>query len=186
MKMERLCGGALKIWMSEQELLRWGLRFEQLSAHDRATGAAVRRLLQVARGRAALPEAGSITVEAVPFEGGCLWLFTPGHRVYCRMPPAQVFALKTADDLLQLGGWLSTVSRVPTASLFGWGEEYRAVVYPGGGAWRDFCRRLTEFADPLDEASAAFVEEHGTAIAVGDAFNRLRAAFEREQSGRVR
>lgn len=187
--MELLRDGALKIWMSEQDMHRWGLCFEQLSAHDRATGAAVTKLLQVARGRAALPEAGTITVEAVPFEGGCMWLFTPGRkRFFGRMPHAKVFALRTADDVLLLGRWLGATRHLPTASLYQWREEYRLILYPGMGTWREFCRRLTEFAEPIGEGAgmAAFVEEYGRPIAVGNALTRLREACQPTRRDRVR
>ena len=187
--MELLRDGALKIWMSEQEMHRWGLCFEQLSARDRATGAAVSKLLQVARGRAALPEAGSITVEAAPFEGGCIWLFTPHRpRVFGRMPPVKVFALQTADDVLLLGRWLGAREHLPTASLYQWGEEYRLIVYPGLGAWREWCRRLAEFAEPIGEGAgeAAFVEEYGRPITVGNALTRLREACRPVRRDRAR
>ncbi len=179
-KIESLRGGALKIWMSEQEMQRWGLHFEQLSTRDRATGAAVSKLLQVARGRAMLPETGSILVEAVPLEDGCVWLFTPRCKCFPRrMPPTKVFALLTSDDVLLLGRWLGAMTHLPTASLYQWGEEYRLIVYPGLGAWRDFCRRLSEFAELIGEGegAAAFVEEYGRPIAVGNALTRLREAY---------
>lgn len=189
MKMESLRDGALKIWMSDDEMRRWGLRFEQLSARDRATGAAVTKLLQVARGRAVLPEAGRILVEAVPFDGGCLWLFTPSHqRLFGRMPHAKGFALQTADDVLLLGKRLRYGTPLPTASLYQWGDQYRLVVYPGFGTWRHVCRQLAEFAEPIGEGAgmAAFVEEYGRPIAVGNALTRLREACRPERKDRER
>lgn len=178
--MESLRDGALKIWMTENDMRRWGLRFEQLGAHDRATDAAVTKLLQVARGRAVLPETGAMTVEAVPLEEGCILLFTPRRKLPpCRMPPAKVFALQNANDVLQLGQYLTAVKRVPTASLYRWGEEYRLILYPGLCAWQEFCRRLEEFAEPIGEGdvAAAFVEEYGIPVAIGNALTRLREAF---------
>ncbi len=180
MKMESLRSGALKIWMTEHDMRRWGLRFEALGAHDRATDAAVTKLLQVARGRAVLPETGAMTVEAVPLEEGCILLFTPRRNLPpCRMPPPKVWAIRTADDMLQLGRYLTSVKRLPTASLYRWGDEYRLVTYPGFGGWQDVCRRLEEFAEPIGEGKemAAFVEEYGTPVAVGNALTRLREAF---------
>lgn len=177
MKIETLRDGAFKIWMTDTDMHRWGLRFEDMSADDAPTRAAVMRLLHIARQRDVFPEAVGIMVEAVPVADGCVLLFTPRRKRPCfRMPHAKVYALAGANDVLQLGAGLSSAVELPTASLYGFGEEYRLIVYPGLCAWQDTCRRISEFGRLAGEGSAvaAFVEEHGNAIAVGDALNRLR------------
>lgn len=179
MKIESQRGGTLSIWMSDTDLRRWGLCFDTMSARDGATRAAVSRLLGIARQRGILPESERLAVEAIPLEDGCLLLFTPQRRrALYRMPPVRVYALTSADDILQLGTALSPCD-LPTASLYGWGEEYRLIVYPGLSARQETDRHLSEFAQSVGEgaAAAAFVEEYGTPITVGNALHRLAQAY---------
>ncbi|MBR2339023.1 MAG: hypothetical protein IKA63_06115 [Clostridia bacterium] len=178
MKIEPLKSGCFKIWMTENDMQRWGLRFDDMSADHRATRTAVMRLLAIVKQRTDL-HADGMTVEAVPVEGGCLLLFTPhGRRPLFRMPQPQIYALHTADDLLQLGEGLSADDALPAASLYSWGDEYRLILYAGVGGTRGSHLPLAECAEKVGEgtASAAFIEEHGQPITVGNALHRLCAA----------
>ncbi len=180
MKIESLHNGCLKIWMTDSDMRRWGLQFESMAASDQATRAAVTKLLRIARQHEDLPLDGAMTVEAVPVESGCLFVITPQRlRPLLPMPSMQIYALNSADDVLQLGAGLRGEERrmLPAASLYRWGEAYRLILYPGFCAGQDLRRLLSEFADKVGEgvAAAAFVEEHGTPLAVGNALQRLTA-----------
>ena len=178
MKIEPLKSGCFKIWMTEDDMRQWGLRFDEMNADHRATRAAVAKLLAVAGQRTDI-RADGMTVEAIPVEDGCLLLFTPHRRQpLVRMPQPRIYTLRTADDLLQLGAGLPADDSLPAASLYGWGEEYRLILYAGMGSPRSGRLRLSEFAEKVGEgaAFAAFVEEHGRPITVGNALHRLCAA----------
>ncbi len=177
--MEGLRGGSLRVWLSAQDMVRFGLEFQSLSADNAPTRAAVTKLLEVAGKRTPLVGEG-LTVEAVPVADGCVLLFTPHRRLPPpRMPLPQLFSLQSADDLLDFGRALRGVSELPAASLYGWGDTYRLVVYAGIGAPGAIRRLLSEYAIRLGEgtALAAFTEEHGTPIAVGDALSLIACEF---------
>ena len=179
MKMEPLKGGSLKIWMTNTDMRHWGLTFELMSARDTPTQRALLRLITVARERKVLPLDGDIAVEALPIDGGCLFLLTPLHTAsLTRVPEPTVYTVHTADDLLNFGNGLCRIATetLPSASLFGWQTHYRLVIYadkPLSAA----CRRLVdEFCDKTAKgrAATAHTEEHGHALLVGNALHRLQ------------
>lgn len=180
MKIESLGCGRLKIWMSERDMNRWGLRFERMDAQDTATRAAITKMLTVARQRDYPSAAEDLTVEAVPVEGGCVFLFTPRRpRPLFRMPPVQIYTISSADTLLRLGDALRRQSPLPLSSLYRMGEEYRLLVYPALFPSALDRRLLAEYTDWAGEgaAAAAWVEEHGTPVAVGNALSALCQAL---------
>ena len=178
MKMEPLKGGRLKIWMTVEDMARFGLRFEAMSTADRATRHALLRLIAVARERAPLDMEDGVMVEALPLESGCLLLLTPSEA----LPPwaAQPFicTFENENDLLGFGRGLRPLAEtaLPTSSLFGWENGYRLIVYPSAALPRSFRRLLKEYATPTARGypAAAYTEEHGRALSVGDALQRLR------------
>ena len=182
MKIEPSQRGRVKIWLTAADMRWWGLTFDTMSRTDAATRSALVRLLQLVRQRMVLPQEGAIRVEALPVEDGCLLLLTPSGDLLLRewMPP-HIYALSTADDVMELGAALTAVSdeALPQSSLYQWGGEYRLVVYADtvrSGEWHGV---LSEFADCVGKgyARVAHLEEHGDAVTVGNALNRLRAAY---------
>ena len=179
MKIERLPSGSYQIWMTDADMQRWGLRFETMGAQDAATRAAIRRLLQLLGHRGLWTNGVSLTVEAVPIEQGCLLLFSPKREwPLCAVLCPQIYALNSAGEVLQLGQALGETETLPSASLFLWGEEYRLIVYPDPRTSRCEQLPLSEFAQPIAQGhtAAAFTEEHGQTITVGNALHRLREA----------
>ncbi len=179
MKMEPLKNGSLKIWMSDWDMQRWGLQFEHMGAHDEATRRAMLRLISVARDRHLLHPNGDLTLEALPLGNGCLLLVTPNRREpLLALPQPLVYHLRNADDLLQLTDGLRRLParHLPAASLFAWPTGYRLIVYPHGTKHHTVCcRLLCEYAQPItDPLAIAHTEEHGTALCIGDAFQRLQ------------
>ncbi|MBR2406857.1 MAG: hypothetical protein IKB04_07475 [Clostridia bacterium] len=178
MKMEPLKGGSLRIWMTHTDMQHWGLQFERLDARDACTRRALLRLISVAQERLAFRADGELTVEALPIDGGCLLLLAPlTPLLICPTEPT-VYTVHTADDLLRLGSGLCRFPQdtLPTASLFAWDEEYRLIVYADKAPTTALRRLLGEFADRTAKGytAAAFTEEHGRAVAVGNALQQLR------------
>lgn len=179
MKMEPLRGGSLKIWMTHTDMQHWGLRFDRMDAHDEATRRAVLRLITVAKERLAFGAVGELTVEALPIDGGCLLLLTPldAAPLFRRSEPV-IYTIRSADDLLRFGHGLCRLpaSTLPYSSLFGWERGYRLIVYPDATAGTACRRLLSEFTETTakGQAAAAYTEEHGKPLLIGDALQRLQ------------
>ena len=171
MKMEPLSSGRLKIWMTESDMHYWGLVFDRMDARDIATRRAVLRLISIARQRLFLPLRDELTIEALPLRDGCLLLLTPTRSFLPKTP--SVYAIHHANDLLQLGDTLARLSprAFPAASLFGWKNEYRLILYPDATI-RLREDLLGEFAEPIP-VGHAYIEEHGTPLIIGTALQRL-------------
>lgn len=181
MKMEPLSSGDLRIWMTDEELCRWGLRLEDMQAGTAETDRAMRRLLSVARQRLPFHSNGSVLVEVLPLEGGCLFLFSSSGRSTLPISLPQVYVLESAEAVLGFGQTLSASRRacLPPASLYRQGEAYVLILYAGLGTTIGCRRLLQEYGHRLGEgyATASYIEEHGTPITVGDALQRLCAAY---------
>ena len=176
MKIDSLPNGSYRIWLTDADMHRWGLRFETMGAGDTATETAITRLVQLLDRRGTSAVAERVTVEALPIEGGCVLLFTPkGERLTAPTPLPQIYALGGAGEVLCLGRALQNARRLPPASLYAWGEQYRLIVYPDLYTPRP-SRLLSEFGHRVAQgaAAAAFTEEHGRAVTVGNALHRLR------------
>ena len=181
MKMEPLSSGDLRIWMTHQDLCRWGLHIDSMKAGTPQISRAIRRLLGVARQRFAFPAHGSVLVEALPIEGGCLFLFSTPVRSLPPITLPQLYVLDSAEAVLQFGETLSTCPscELPPASLYRQGDVYVMIVYDGASTTGGFERLLQEFGRRFGEgfAAASYIEEHGHPITVGDALQRLLAAY---------
>ncbi len=181
MKMEPLNSGELRIWMTNGELERWGLNTENMQAGEPSTDRALRRLLAVARQRMTFSSDGIVTVEALPLEGGCLFLFSGCRRKVVTTAP-QIYRIDTADTLLQFAQTLAQTNRYapyPCTSLYRQNDQYFLIVYAGLGPTRRVCRIAEEYGTRIGEGetTAAMIEEHASLITVGDALNRLCEAY---------
>lgn len=178
MKMEPLPGGCLKIWMTPTDLQRWGLTPAAIDAHNPATRRTIVKLLKIAEQRYGFRRDSKLTVEIVSLGSGCLLLLTPGNR---SLPSGSlsptIYTVHNANDLLRLGKSLSDAfpTSLPTASLFAWKREYRLILYTDVPLNVSFHRVLSEFADPVADSAvvAAYTEEHGHALAIGNALQQL-------------
>lgn len=183
MKMEPLKSGVLKIWMSDDELRRWGLTFEALEAHTEPAYRALIKWLDIAEERFDFTVHGSAKVEVIPLAGGCLFLVAPeAEKVTHTVCVPQIYAVANENELLRLGENLASVDAegLPLASLYGWKQEYRLITYMGRRKQTGVRRVLSEFAELVEEGTgaAAFLEEHGTPIIRGIALHRLREVYE--------
>ncbi len=173
-KIEPIDGKNVKIWMTQHDMRGWGLCFDDMNGRDRATNAAVSKLLTVMQKQVGIRLKGAITVEAVRTDDGCVLLFSSHERtVLSDRPLPQIYAIRSVDGLLAMRAPLSRFAVLPAASLYGWGEEYRLIVYPT--ELSDCIRALTEWCERVGEGAvaAAFADEYGSAITVGNALHRL-------------
>lgn len=186
MRMERLENGCLTILLSDQEMSGMGVSFSSLDYQEPATRQALESLLTTAQEQAGLPPEKHMLVEALPVEAGCLLLITPlPHRRQIRMrrmEKPRVYAITDTDNLLRLGEGLShTVGHLPpllASSLYRFDTGYQLVVYPSRTP-PQLWNLLSEFGRPTGEGetAVAFVTEHGTAVVLGNALERLMQAM---------
>ena len=188
MEREFLKNGSLRIFVSEQELAACGLSFSALDVHSGQTRALLGALLLEA---GVAPQSGlrQLTVEALPVSGGVLFLLTPAWQLPRRLRLRNsrsplIYTLADADALLALArGWrrLHPSSSAPLghplgqSSLYRMGERYLLLLYPLTPLSRSIQVPLHTFgtASGSGDAAAAFIEEHGTALCIGDALSRL-------------
>lgn len=178
-KIEPIDGKNVKIWMTQHDMRGWGLCFEDMNGRDRATNAAVSKLLAVMQKQVGIRLKGAITVEAVRTDDGCVLLFSSHERTTLSDKPLpQIYAVASVDGLLAMRKALPRFTELPAASLYEWGEEYRLIVYSTVGSER--IRPLTEWCERVGEGvvAAAFVDEYGRAITVGNALHRLCEGIE--------
>ena len=195
MRMEPMENGCLKIWLDAGDLQALGLQFEDMDYRESATREAIAKLLQTAQDQTGFQMTDSLLVEALPLDEGCLLLLTPGGaldntgagRRRLRMVRAGgplVYSLAEVDQLFQLEqGWRrfrcrgrsGPSFREPATSLFRFGDQYRLVVYPSFLIPKGMRSMLSEFGTLVGEgdAAAAYTAEHGQALAIGDAIDRL-------------
>lgn len=195
MRMEPMDNGCLKIWLDVGDMQALGLRFEDMDHQDPATREAIARLLHTAHEEAGFQVADGLLVEALPLDGGCLLLLTPRGALEGACPEHRrlrmvraggplVYSLAGVDQLFQLEhGWRrfrrpgrsGPSFREPATSLFRFGDQYRLVVYPSFIVPKGMRSMLSEFGTLVGEgdAAAAYTAEHGQALAIGDAIDRL-------------
>jgi len=194
--MELSDNGSLTILLTDAELGRFGLRFEQLDYAVPATRLAIHSLLDDARRNLGFDCSGSLLIEALPTDTGCLLLVTPaGARRRIRMKRAAgplVYRFADVDALFSMAEAWNRAVRCGTqtrtvrekavrrgdwvSSLYLSPDGYRLILdEPPAGA----LPLLEEFGQWIGEGAlgAAHTAEHGVPLAVGDAMPRLCAAI---------
>ena len=172
MRLEAVGNGRLRIWLTHEELQRWGIHSEALGSSRRQTEKLLRHILPAIRRR---PQGrGHLTVEAIPVEGGCVLLVggsgpaLPGGPLLCRFD--------RLEDLYALAElWPAADESAPASPLYELGEAYLLVLYPVQALSLRQQRLLREYSRPVavGEAAAAAVAEHGCLLAAGHALEQL-------------
>lgn len=167
--------GCLTLLLTDEELSALGLSFEELDYDNLRTRHMVHSLLQLARQETGCPLNGALLVEALPLEGGCLFLVTPENAAALESGVAPtVFWIADADALLQLAAaWPHAAHPFGAGSSLyrlADGNAFLLVLYGGEEA-----EVLYECAEPVADglAAAAWAAEHGDALFIGDALPHL-------------
>jgi len=160
--------GALQVLLSDNDLKRFGTDFATLKEHDPQTKTVIKRILRAVFEKETLPQETTLTVEAVPTDGGCLLLITPQPRA-----AENVYSILFSDEntLLQLGETLQ--KRVPDGIL-------GAALYrlPDCHCLLLYCERITDRLQSLlyefgavhiGSIPAARAAEYGTPLFIGHA-----------------
>lgn len=162
MKIEPIAPGRLRVWLNEEEAVRWRLDREE---PDRP---GLRRLIRRVYGAAGYRPVERLTAEMIPVAEG--WLLLIGPTVPPEREPA-VHYLDGPDALLTLvERWRrDTDAAQPGCMLYEWGEGYCLVLYPEGPLTQRQERLLAEYARPVGygEAVAAHTAEYGNLIVTG-------------------
>lgn len=171
MKIESLSNGCLRIWLSSQELARFGVSMETMEEQSRSTRQMLRELLNAAarqEGRRCIPA----LAEAIPVAGGCVLLLTPRRRA---AGGAVVFRPRDLEALYTLAEQWQAVRGAACTSLYELDEEYRLVVSAAGRLSLPLRRLLCAYGEPLGSGAAAVaaVEEHGRLLCAGRALETL-------------
>lgn len=184
--MDLLENGCLKILLTEEDLRTFHLTFDDLDYNNEETRGALQQLLDAARRETGFDSSGSLIIEALPVDGGCLLLLTPTsgkrHVRMKRVAGPYIYELDDADAVLRFARSIGKqTSPILGSSLYRFDKRYRLILYPGAPLTRELGNLLTEFAQPAGEgdAAAAYTAEHGEIIAVGDALARLCSAMNR-------
>ena len=192
LRMERLENGCLKIVLTEQELAERRLSFSLLDYRDAVTRQALEQLLREAQLRTGFKAPGSLLIEALPLDDGCLLLVTPEvlrPRLRIRRAAGPyVYTLSDIDSLLELArGWHHSpvhTRSLCASSLYRSGDSYRLIVYPALTFSKQSRQLLETFSSSCQEgdAAAAFVAEHDTPLVIGNAMAALCRPYERPQA----
>lgn len=173
MQMECSGNGCLSLLLSDEELARLGLTFEELDHQSPKTRRMLRTLLQLARRKAGYAPKGALLVEALPLAGGCLLLVSPKESPLPQATTPTVFWVTDGDALLQIAAGAPAAHPLgESSSLYRGRDGFWLVIYGGVIApilWE--CGK--ELADGA--TAAAIAAEHGEPLFIGDALPRLRA-----------
>lgn len=182
--MDLLENGCLKILLTEEDLRKFNLTFEDMDYNNENTRNIMHYLLDTARQETGFDSSGSLVIEALPVDGGCLLLFTPaGSKRHIRMKRVvgpYIYELDDVDTILDFARTIgSHIQPMMGSSLYQFENRYRLVLYPGAPLSREMGHLLNEYTHPAGEgdAAAAYTAEHGRPIAVGDALNLLCSAM---------
>ena len=177
-KIEAITGDRLRIWLSDTELEKWGIRYPAMTVRQPATRRLLQTALTVAKRRVGF-HADGLLLESLPVAGGCLLLLTA--RPPCGAGPV-VIGLADLDAVYGLAErWypdpagICPAATQPATALYEWNGQYALAVYPFPELSERQERLLGEFGFPLGtgEAAAAAVAERGRLLAAGNALERL-------------
>lgn len=176
MERERLGNGRYRVFLSDEELQDWGLTFERLDRRSPCTRALLFSVFTAVSEGDALCADG-VTVEVFPVEGGCFLLLSGENTAEETSGKTPVCAGFDSVDAL----WAFCKAAQP--HLFGESSLYRLenrlwLVLTPTGETAHLGVLLSEFMCEccVGTGFAAFLKEHGTAVYIGDALQRLYEA----------
>lgn len=171
LKVEHIARRRLRIWLTEEELQAWGIRFRQLGESRVQTERLLHKVMPSVR--QFFPSSVRVSVEAIPVEGGCVLLVgTEGLRaggpLVCRVE--QLDALYALAEQ-----WLSQETAPVNNSLYLMEDAYLLVLYPVEPLSLRRQALLREYGNGTvyGEAAAAYADEYGRLLVAGEAMKAL-------------
>lgn len=181
----------LKVTLSPDDLLRLGLRYEEIDYQDEKTRKALVDLLAEGRASAGFqPRGAKLYIEVFPSaEGGCVICYTrlAGGETFARGrllagPPPIVFAFSDPDALLRAGALTARLyrQRILASTLYAFGREYRLIIHPLDIGDHLSASFLGEYGRLVGTGNllAAYIEEHGKLLRQTDALEALATVEE--------
>ena len=163
MKIEPIAEGRLRVWLNEEEAVRWQLD------RDVPARPGLRRFVRRVYKAAGYRPVDRLVAEMIPVAKG--WLMLIGPSSADQKSPA-VYCLENADTLLTfIQRWRSVADAPqPGCILYEWGERYHLVVYPEQPLSQEQQSLLNEHTELVGygEVLAAHTAEYGNRIVGGN------------------
>lgn len=173
MKAEPVGEDSLRIWLSDKELVRWGLSFDKSAPRNCAS---LRRLLGHLPSVTASSGGSRMVAELFPVEGGGVLLLSPCRAAAGSRWPA-VYYIENEETLFSLAErWCQLPSQQPACTaLYVFGEGYCLTVCPLEPLSESHRRLLAEYGRPAGrgEGAAAVCGEHGRLLCAPCALEKL-------------
>lgn len=174
MKVETIAGSRLRVWLSEEELEKWGVLPQERPDSRQNAKRLIRRALHIARWRPST----SLLAEVFPVEGGCILLLSAQLKEEQIVVPT-VYRLADADALCALAEqWCCLPEEdegQPGVLLYEQEETYDLAICPVGPLSDSRRRLLEEYGRWIGtgEAAVAACAEYGRWLGNGDVLKRL-------------
>lgn len=174
MKIDSIGDSRLRVWLSDDELIKWGIHYETLGEERHGTERLVRLVLALTQKRGHVAN-GRLMVEAIPVDGGCVLLLSGKAEEHPAGEP-QLYRLYDLDGLFELAArWRSDPDAAVCSALYEQDGAYILVLYPVAGLSARERRILSEYAMPVGSgaSSVAALEEYGRCLAPGGVLDRV-------------
>lgn len=176
--MEAIGGSRMRVWLSEEEMARYGVDYAAMRPGDPRTERLLRQVLAEAGRQSGRPgvRPKHVSVEAIPVDGGCVLLLTAGAAGSIEGAP-YLYYVAGADDLLALAEHWSRAGAgsLPCSSLYEWENGYLLLLSPADDGEKRLAALPDEYAVPVGSGpiAAAVAAEYGRLLAAGNALERL-------------
>lgn len=176
MKVDRIGSDSLRVWLSDEELEKWGICYATMRQGETHTDRLIRQVTALSEQCTGRMKRGTV-VEAIPVEGGCVLLVSAPRPLRVEKGPL-VFRVEEVEALFRLAErWADACpgNTVPCVSLYEQDDAYAVILYPVAALTPTQKAILREYGrlTGIGAAAAAVVAEHGHLLASGNALERL-------------
>ena len=175
MKVDRIGNDSLRVWLSDEELEKWGICYATMRHGETHTDRLIRQVTALSQQRTGRFKRGTV-VEAIPVEGGCVLLVSAPRPLRVERGPL-VFRVEELEALFRLAErWTGTCpDTVPCISLYEQDDTYALILYPVAALTPTQKAILREYGrlTGIGSAAAAVIAEHGHLLASGNALEQL-------------
>lgn len=173
MKIEEIRTGCVRIWLTADDMARYGITYRDMARGDARTDRMLRCVLAVVAQYTGHASA-RYTVEALDTGEGCLLLVTASAYTSSVQPPF-VCAVTQPQKLFRLAADWCAGQTTAYSELYATEHGYILVIHPAPDDVPTSIQRLYRYADRVEcgQAAAAAAAEYGTLISQGDVIERL-------------